>query len=202
MRPNDRSIDQKDRSFIETARRGQIVEAAIDTLAELGYAKASFARIAQRARISPGLISYHFRNKQELMEQVVAEVNADMERAIEERAEGAEGHVAVLRAVIEGFVHYCAERPARLVAVGQIEHAEGWGAQEREQSIGDFEQLLRSGQDDGEFRTFSSRLMAATILAALEAVPTELHARPDTDVRTYADELATAFELAVRKVGR
>ena len=31
------------RTFIETARRAQIVQAAIDTIADLGYANASYA---------------------------------------------------------------------------------------------------------------------------------------------------------------
>ena len=34
------------RTFTETARRAQIVKAAIDTIAELGYGQASLARIA------------------------------------------------------------------------------------------------------------------------------------------------------------
>jgi Bacterial regulatory proteins, tetR family len=50
-----------ERTFIEAARRNQIVAAAIDTIAEVGYARASFARIAARAGISPGLISYLYR---------------------------------------------------------------------------------------------------------------------------------------------
>jgi AcrR family transcriptional regulator len=48
-------------TFVEAARRDQIVRAAIETIAEEGYARASFVRIAQRASISPGLITYHFR---------------------------------------------------------------------------------------------------------------------------------------------
>jgi AcrR family transcriptional regulator len=51
---------QKDRTFIETARRAQIMAAAIDTIAELGYGQASLARIAQRAGTSKGVICYHF----------------------------------------------------------------------------------------------------------------------------------------------
>jgi AcrR family transcriptional regulator len=35
-----------ERTFIETARRAQIVAAAIDTIGEAGFAGASFARIA------------------------------------------------------------------------------------------------------------------------------------------------------------
>ncbi|UQA91196.1 hypothetical protein [Streptomyces halobius] len=75
----------------------------------------------------------------------------------------------------------------------------GLGAEERERSITDIEQALRAGQADGEFRRFSPRLMAVTLLAALEAVPAELQASPGTDVDAYADELATAFAHAVRQ---
>ena len=46
---NGKSGQPKDRTFIETARRAQIVAAAIDTIAELGYGQASLARIAERA---------------------------------------------------------------------------------------------------------------------------------------------------------
>jgi TetR/AcrR family transcriptional regulator, fatty acid metabolism regulator protein len=43
------------RSFVSNARRAQIVEAAIETVAEVGYANASLARIAVRPGISKGV---------------------------------------------------------------------------------------------------------------------------------------------------
>ncbi len=58
-----------DCSFIEKARRAQIMECAIETLAEVGYVKASLGQIAKRAKISKGVISYYFTNKEELLEQ-------------------------------------------------------------------------------------------------------------------------------------
>ena len=45
MQPGETASE---RTFIETARRAQIVASAIDTIAEAGYAQASFARIAER----------------------------------------------------------------------------------------------------------------------------------------------------------
>ncbi|MBV9802070.1 MAG: TetR family transcriptional regulator, partial [Solirubrobacterales bacterium] len=59
------------RTFIEQARRAQIVGVAIDTIAELGYAQASLARIAERAGISKGVIAYHFAGKEDLIAEVV-----------------------------------------------------------------------------------------------------------------------------------
>src|SRR3984885_6872427 len=73
MRPGN-SSDEPERTFIETARRAQIVASAIDTIADAGYAGASFARIAERLGISRGLISYHFAGKDDLLKQVVRDV--------------------------------------------------------------------------------------------------------------------------------
>lgn len=210
MQPGNESDAQSaSRSFIEAARRAQIVRAAIETIAEVGYAKASFARIARRAGISAGLISYHFSGRDELIRQIVLDVNASMDRALTERAEGQRSYVGALRAVIEGFVHYCAEHRPEMLALGQIFSATGGdedgkrlAGAEHEGSLKELEEMLREGQDAGEFRAFSSRLMAVTLLAAMEAVPAELYSKPGTDVDAYANELATAFELAVRRSRR
>jgi AcrR family transcriptional regulator len=71
MRPKD---TDDDRSFVSNARRAQIVEAAIETLADVGYANASLARIAVRLGISKGVISYHFSGKDDLIAEIVSQV--------------------------------------------------------------------------------------------------------------------------------
>jgi TetR/AcrR family transcriptional repressor of bet genes len=48
-------------------RREQIVVAMISTLADHGYAKATIAKIAERAELTPGLLHYHFPNKQAML---------------------------------------------------------------------------------------------------------------------------------------
>ncbi|WP_291411565.1 TetR/AcrR family transcriptional regulator [Actinophytocola sp.] len=198
MRPENESDDQP-RSFIERARRAQIVRAAVETIAEVGFAKASFARIAARAGISAGLISYHFAGKDELIGQVAADIKEAMDRAIGERAAGAGSYLAALRAVIGGFVHYCAEHRAEMYALREI--AANGGPVEQDDAVGQLAGMLRDGQEHGEFREFSPRLMALTLNAALEAVPRELYSRADTDAAAYADELASTFERAVRREG-
>lgn len=54
-------------SFITEARREQIIKAAIEALQEIGYVNISLAKIARKANISTGLISYHFSGKEDLM---------------------------------------------------------------------------------------------------------------------------------------
>ncbi|WP_439660080.1 TetR/AcrR family transcriptional regulator [Lentzea sp. HUAS TT2] len=205
MQPENRSGDQK-RSFIEDARRGQIVAATIATIAEIGYAKASFVQIAQRAGISPGLITYHFAKREELMKQVMLTVHDSMDRALTARSKSTDGYPAALRSLIEGFVHYCSEHPAELIAISQIaaaardaEAARTWSEEQNERTLAELEDMFREGQKCGELRDFAPRVMAVSVIAAMEAAPAELMARPDTDVSAYARELADLFELAVRR---
>ncbi|MEV6244158.1 TetR family transcriptional regulator [Lentzea sp. NPDC051838] len=206
MQPENRSGDQEKRkSFIEDARRGQIVAATIETIAEIGYAKASFVQIAQRAGISPGLITYHFAKREELMKQVMQTVHDSMDRALSARAEGAESYCAAIRHLIEGFVHYCSEHPAELIAIGQIasaardaQAAREWYEAQAAATLAEMEDMFREGQEAGELRVFSPRVMAVSIIGAMEAAPGELMARPDTDVSQYAKELADLFERAVK----
>lgn len=55
------------------------------------------------------------------------------------------------------------------------------------------------GQENGEFRDFSPRFMAVTLLGSLEAIPRELFAHPGTDVGAHAKELSMTYDLAVRR---
>ncbi len=71
MRIKNKPDGQSRPTFTEAARRTQIIECAIETLATLGYAQASLAHIAKRAGISKGVIVYYFSSKEELFEQVI-----------------------------------------------------------------------------------------------------------------------------------
>lgn len=48
-------------------RRAQIIAALIKVMAKHGYDGASVVDIAKAARLTPGLVHYHFKNKQEIL---------------------------------------------------------------------------------------------------------------------------------------
>jgi AcrR family transcriptional regulator len=203
MQPENGRNDQGTRSFIEEARRAQIVRAATEPIAEIGYAKASFAQIARRAGISPALITYHFANREALIKQVMVSVHSSMDADLTLKTDKAPGYLAALRGLIEGYVHYCAEHPRELIAISRIAanatEAREWAEQQQVATITELADMFREGQQRGEFRTFAPRVMALTLMAALETAPRELFEHPETDVGAYAGELATIFERAVRK---
>jgi len=187
-----------------SARRAQIVTAAIDTIAELGYGNASFARIARRAGISSTrLISYHFDDKAELVRAVVGTVLGEaadymgkrmrvaggtctdtMAAYIESNLEFIAGHPTAIRAVIEIAANARTEDGTPLVRLDDVDDP-----------VTRLAAQFREGQLAGEFRVFDPVVMAVTLRAAIDAAAS----RPGLDPHAYAAELVALFTHAVRK---
>ncbi len=55
------------RDELEEARRRQLIEVTIDSLAAVGYVGSTLAQIASRADVSPGLVAHYFRDKDGLL---------------------------------------------------------------------------------------------------------------------------------------
>jgi TetR/AcrR family fatty acid metabolism transcriptional regulator len=198
---------QEERSFIENARRAQIIDCAINTIAELGYSNASLAEIAKRAGISKGVISYHFAGKSELMQQIINTVMEKAGAVMLPRILAEHTATGMLRAYIESNLEFLDSHRNHIMAVMNI--SGGARADDGkpmidltltfEPAVQALQNLLRSGQEQGEFRDFSTRVMAVTIRNAIDALAPQLAAYPELDLKTYANELATLFTVATRK---
>jgi AcrR family transcriptional regulator len=73
--PRDRSRRRGAISNEARPARGQIVDAAIATILELGFYRASSNEIARKANVSWGSIQYHFGTREGLLLAVVEELN-------------------------------------------------------------------------------------------------------------------------------
>ncbi len=200
------SVLQTGRSFIEEARRTQIVGSAIDTIAELGYGQASLTRIAERAGISKGVIGYHFAGKDDLIREVVAEVLERGREYMEPRIRAASSGPEMLRAYIESNLAFMGEYRNQVIAIAEIarnaRRADGEPSVDPaalEGAVKSFTQLLASFQEKGVFRTdFDPLVIATAIRAAIDAVPRRLANDPRLDLEHFGHELANLFDLATR----
>jgi TetR/AcrR family transcriptional regulator, fatty acid metabolism regulator protein len=196
--------DSENRTFIETARRAQIVAAAIETIAEVGYAQASFARIAARLGISRGLISYHFTGKDDLIKQVVHDVVQQGMAYMRPRILAQHTGPSMLRAYIESNLAYMSEHRKDLIAIVEIARAPDgrrifYGDSDVDDAVRALEHLLVGFQKVGQFRSdFTPRVMAEAIRAVIDAVPSRLAVDPELDIESYAKQIATTFDLATR----
>jgi AcrR family transcriptional regulator len=208
MRSDSGSPGQKGASFIEEARRAQIIESAVATFAELGYANTSLARIAERAGISKGVISYHFAGKTELMERIVEQVYREIIEFVVPRVEKETTAVGALRARIIAVAEYMRDHRAQLLALGEIfnnfRDADGqprYGIASNELIYEWQESAFRNGQQTGEFRDFDPRVMAVSVQGAIDTMFAYWAAYPDHDLEAHARELADLFERATRAEG-
>jgi TetR/AcrR family transcriptional regulator, fatty acid metabolism regulator protein len=207
MRSESSPIGQEStRTFTETARRAQIVAAAIDTIAELGYGQASLARIAETAGTSKGVIIYHFGGKDELIRELVAEVVARGVAYMEPQVDGEPTGAGKLRAYIESNLAFMGENRNQMVAIFEIalnaRAADGsrlYDFSVQDAGVAALEQLLAYFQGTGEFRAgFDAHVMAMAIRAAINVVPAQLARDPALDIGHHAREIADMFHIATR----
>ncbi|MCI0517887.1 MAG: TetR family transcriptional regulator [Woeseiaceae bacterium] len=92
----------------------KLLEAALQAFSENGFKGTSTRDIAERAGVHHPLITYHFRNKEELWraaaDRVFRRFNAELRQALERNADKcAKTRMA---AMIRTYVHYAAKQPA------------------------------------------------------------------------------------------
>ncbi|MCZ8539843.1 TetR/AcrR family transcriptional regulator [Psychrobacillus psychrodurans] len=204
-----KSTNQKEMSFIEKARRSQIVECAIETIAEIGYAQASLGQIAKRAKISKGVISYHFANKEELLDQIAIEYYTAWQSYIAPLIEAQKSPKEMLRVYIESNLTFIEENRKHVIAVIEVVSNKrtadgkfGFASDHDETILLPIENILTLGMQDGIFREFtrsSLRVMALTIRNAIDGFTLELMKKSHLDVQEYTRELVTLFEKSATK---
>lgn len=159
------------RTFTESGRRAQIVRAAIEVIAETGYLKASFSRIAKHAGLSStGMISYHFAGKEDLLSACVTEIEEVTGAYMQPRIDAAVGHVAQLRAFVESNVELVGEHPAEIRALIDLVRNAGSQSDAVNGRLALFEEHFRTGQAAGVFGVFDARTAALALTAGLDAV--------------------------------
>jgi AcrR family transcriptional regulator len=194
-RPTDRT-----RARLAAARE-RIVDAALDQLAEGGYASASVASVARRAGVATGTVYRHFPSKGDLFAEVfrrASQREVDVLRAMTDRDEPV-GHR--LAAWVEAFVRRALAEPTRayaLIAEPVDPAVEAERLTFRRAYADLFERALHDGVERREVAPLDARLTAAAIVGALaEALVGPLQRRDQG-----ADALVACLQTFVlRSVG-
>ncbi|MBN9734013.1 MULTISPECIES: TetR/AcrR family transcriptional regulator [unclassified Pseudonocardia] len=203
MRSDSRADGQK--TFIEQARRRQIIEAAVTTVAGDGFGNASLAAIARTAGISKGVISYHFSGKEELMEECVTAIYTGIAERVVPQLEGL-APLETVRAHVLAVARDGVAHRDELVAVGEIvthlRRKDGrlrYGVTTNEDLYLGLEWMYGRAVEAGEVRRFDHRVMAVTVQSALDSMFAYWIARPETDLVAYSEELADLLVAAIRR---
>jgi TetR/AcrR family fatty acid metabolism transcriptional regulator len=191
-------------SFVSEARRAQMVHCAVEVIAEEGFAEASLVKIARRAGVSRGVISYHFKDKDDLVDQVVATFYGEAAQAVITRATSEATLSGALGAIIRANLEFVASHRIESVAMFEIaanhRGKDGRRIGDRRDESANAHQLMvdlfARGQEAGEFGSFDPVSMAMAVRGAIDGVILVLARDPSFDMATYADELVRVFKLA------
>jgi AcrR family transcriptional regulator len=183
--------------------RREIVAIAGQLFAERGVAGTTMAEIARRCGLQQPSLYYYFRNKGELLEEIVAEANrAPLELVARVRAGGGTPAVQLYRVIRADVAALCAlpydlNEIHRLAARDRKAFRRYWT--ERDRLVDELAEIVGAGVQQGELRAVDPRLTALTVTSNDEGTQNWLRVagRDGAPVRSSAAEhLAVGAFLA------
>lgn len=139
--------------------RQAILEAAETIFADRGFDGARLQDVALAVGIRRPSILYYFANKQELYDAVEADIFAAMHRTAMEYMAKADGPLATLLALLDGWLDFQVSRPsaARIIVrlVADVIPRRGHPTQFSDTALRDMEAVVAAGVASGDFRPVS-----------------------------------------------
>lgn len=166
--------------------RRDLKETAIDCFARYGYQGTSIDRIAREAGVTKGAIYYHFKDKNDLLAAAVADRVAEFEARVQKACEGttpSESLLGVVRVCVEHATSEDRPRFAIKLMVEAIDTHERLredmqGMMRRFRAF--LRNIVRAGQDSGEFRADANADIAAALLtSAVIGAETQYYLDPE-----------------------
>ncbi|HEX4216133.1 MAG TPA: TetR/AcrR family transcriptional regulator [Candidatus Dormibacteraeota bacterium] len=205
-----RSRRDRARTFTERARRAQIIECAIEVIAEAGYAQASVSRIAERSGVAKSVVLYHFAGKDELVDAVVTRIFLTGAAAMLPSIDAEPTAGGRLRAYIHSNLAFIDRHRAYALAMLDIWTSyrtptgqrldEAAAATEPEGDLArlDPEVIFQEGVASGEFRPLPARSMAIALRQAIDGAVLQISRDPGFDLHAYGADVVVLFELGCR----
>jgi AcrR family transcriptional regulator len=217
----DRSVytstvrSNKGQTFTEQARRRQIVDCAIEVIAELGFVRASVARIAERVGVAKSVVLYHFATKDDLVGAIVERVMASGARVMVPAVLAEQTPAGKLAAYIRSNCAYIDTHRTESVAMFEIltsfRTSDGLRLDQAvarsvaaepsqgEMALLDPFHIFEEGMNRGEFAAAPPLFMKNALRAAIDGAVSELARDIGYDVIGYGEQLVTIFDRATRR---
>jgi AcrR family transcriptional regulator len=140
-------------------RRAEMVDAAEELYARLGWDAVSMDRVAKSARLSRALLYVYFRDKSDLLHAITERALIDLRKRFVEAARQHAKGLDKVQAIGHAYVLFQQEMPYRFDACSRFHahQAEGYPAEDACAAAGDavmavIVEALRQGQADGTIR--------------------------------------------------
>jgi TetR/AcrR family transcriptional regulator len=140
-------------------RRGEMVDAAEDLYAKVGWDAVTMDQVARTARLSRALLYVYFRDKNDLLHAITERALVELRRRFVAAAATHDKGLDQVQAIGHAYVLFQQEKPYRFDACSRFHarQAEGYPAEDACAAAGDaviavIVTALRQGQADGTIR--------------------------------------------------
>lgn len=183
------------RTFTGTARRAQIIRAAITTVNEIGYHRASLSEIAVRAGVGKSAIVYYFASKESLLLCVVDEVFGRQYEMIAPAVHAEPDPPAQLRAYARAYLDYADSHREEITAGIEIvvshrtENGTPLYLTGAEEDSALLRRILSAGMDARIFRRMPLNIAVSLVESLLDVWTTELQRDLKAELNNFGEEI-------------
>ena len=184
-------------------RRAQMLDAALDIISERGYAETRISDVAERAGVSPALVIYYYKTKDQLLTEAIRHY----EDTWFELGQARTANLPTATARLEELVAMtCLANAGPELTNSQQLWLDFWSQAARNEAVASVRRnaderwreaiasLVRTGQDAGEFADIDVASFAICLFALLDGLTVQLA------LRDPVVDGARAFELTMRFV--
>lgn len=173
-------------TFIEEARRKQILDIALEKIAAQGFQNTTIQEIANQAGISKGVIYYHFKGKQELIGSIWTALVDELFEYRKKRVETQKTARDKLIVYVETNFKFLKSNLNKFAALCRVgidfgsdpERSNPWSYEGNKRCFEYLAGILAEGQKTGEFREFDPAVSAPIIQAAIDGLVLQWHSTP------------------------
>ena len=183
-------------------RRAQITEGLLQVVAQKGYAQATIQAIAGAVGLTPGLIHYHFKTKQEILTRLMEELFEHAEDRYRRRLETATDAQMRLKAFIDAQLALGEDARPEAVRAWVVLSSEAIRSEEvrvlfsemAKKRLSELERLISDALKESKKETEETSKIALGLLALIEGAYTLSASTQDVLPSGFAAE--TAWQMA------
>ena len=173
--------------------RRQLLEAALRVIGRKGFAAATVDEIVREAGVSKGVAYYHFKNKESLVENIIAQEIATIEDLLKDVVDREGDPMRALVSMLQAFAEHLFDHQdlARLLSTEIWRGGRAWSQQMRSglQSVIDMvAQELQRGKEMGTVREEVDSTFAAASIVGMVVVDAMYYFDDEGGIRIGRDE--------------
>jgi AcrR family transcriptional regulator len=177
---------RKEATFIEIARRQQILDVALEMFADKGFHQTSLAEISSVLEISKGVISYHFNGKSDLGQEVIRHIIRKLSKAVQKRVAAKGTGKEKLLEFVSACIDYIDDNRSDYLTYmdtmgcfGTMEEKREMIAWANRNTRAVIVSLIKEGQADGSIGPVNARNSADVLQSIVDGLMEATAAEPD-----------------------